>query len=155
MVNGVLSVMMTGATEMLKWLADSWDTSMLNVVPETLVLEVVQSGWTMLVALEMSHLYWTAVMEVSEMRYNGEWGTICDDDWSNRNAKVACRQLGYKYAERSSRDFGAGNGTTWLDNVGCTGNESSLLDCNHGGLGVHNCDHAEDIGIICSSKLIV
>ena len=90
-----------------------------------------------------------------EMRYNGEWGTICDDDWSNRNAKVACRQLGYKYAERSSRDFGAGNGTIWLDNVGCTGNESSLLDCNHGGLGVHNCDHAEDIGIICSSKLIV
>ena len=66
MVNGVLSVMMTGATEMLKWLADSWDTSMLNVVPETLALEMAQSGWTMLVALEMSHLYWTAVMEVSE-----------------------------------------------------------------------------------------
>ena len=36
-----------------------------------------------------------------------------------------------------------------LDNLQCTGTEPNLLNCTHGGVGVHNCEHPEDIGIIC------
>ncbi|KAK7492494.1 hypothetical protein BaRGS_00016367 [Batillaria attramentaria] len=37
----------------------------------------------------------------------------------------------------------------WMD-VTCRGNESSILDCQHRGLGVvWFCDHSKDVGLDC------
>ena len=29
------------------------------------------------------------------VKYNGEWGTVCDDNFSEREAEIACKGLGY------------------------------------------------------------
>uniref|UniRef100_A0A3Q1GWX9 SRCR domain-containing protein n=1 Tax=Acanthochromis polyacanthus TaxID=80966 RepID=A0A3Q1GWX9_9TELE len=91
-----------------------------------------------------------------EIFRNGQWGTVCDDFWSLNNAQVVCQQVGCGRATRALRwaYFGPGSGPIWLDNVQCSGNELSITDCVHGGLGSHNCRHDEDAGVICQGKCI-
>ncbi|XP_037627947.1 deleted in malignant brain tumors 1 protein-like isoform X2 [Sebastes umbrosus] len=88
-----------------------------------------------------------------EIFHNGLWGTVCDDSWDLNDAQVVCRQLGCGWAAAAppSAFFGWGRGPIWLDNVECSGNELSVTDCAHGGLGSHNCNHGEDAGVICTS----
>ncbi|XP_067414787.1 neurotrypsin isoform X2 [Emydura macquarii macquarii] len=86
-----------------------------------------------------------------EIFINGQWGTICDDGWSDKDAAVVCRQLGYKgpARARTMAYFGEGKGPIHVDNVKCTGNERSLTDCIKQDIGTHNCRHSEDAGVIC------
>jgi len=44
----------------------------------------------------------------------------------------------------------AGTGRIWLDELRCTGNERSIFDCPHAGMGVQNCSHSEDVGVSCA-----
>ncbi|KAM6402954.1 scavenger receptor cysteine-rich domain-containing group B protein [Rhynochetos jubatus] len=87
-----------------------------------------------------------------EMFYLSQWGTVCDDAWDLRDAKVACRQLGCGHAVAAWGEarFGQGTGYIFLDNLKCKGHEPSLLRCSHIRWDVHNCDHAEDASAVCS-----
>ncbi len=87
-----------------------------------------------------------------EVYYNREWGTVCDDLFDNNDAQVVCRQLGYSNGVALSKAaFGQGTGRVWLDQVACHGSEANIKDCGHGGWGVHDCSHSEDVGVRCSA----
>ena len=52
------------------------------------------------------------------------------------------------------RMFGAGSSLIILDEMACQGSEGSIADCRHSTWGNHNCDHSEDVGVICGKKTI-
>ncbi|XP_076738294.1 scavenger receptor cysteine-rich domain-containing protein DMBT1-like [Maylandia zebra] len=87
-----------------------------------------------------------------EIYHNNIWGTICGDGWDLNDAEVVCRQLncGPALGAPQMAYFGAGSGQIWLDNVGCSGSESSLTECQNSGWGTNTCAHDQDAGVICT-----
>ena len=105
-----------------------------------------------------------------EICLNSKWGTVCHDFWGTADAQVACRQLGYlstgMKVDCNCEDtflfvtigalafynayFSQGTGPIQLDNVQCTGNEQTILQCSHST--IDNCGHSQDAGIRCSGK---
>ena len=89
-----------------------------------------------------------------EVFSNGTWGTICDDFWGLDDAMVICRELGFSGAVQalSRAAFGRGSGPILLDDVFCTGTEETVFDCQHRGIGNHNCEHYDDAGVRCGKQ---
>ena len=67
---------------------------------------------------------------------------------------TACIYLCNIVAEARIRaTFGQGSGPIFLDDVGCNGTELLLTNCTNLGVGLHNCAHFEDAGVVCKGKL--
>ena len=81
---------------------------------------------------------------------------MCDDYFGMSDADVVCRQLGYQTATTyyGNAYFGEGAGLIVLDDLDCSGDESQVTFCHHLGLGNHNCNHSEDVGVVCSNSEI-
>ena len=79
---------------------------------------------------------------------------MCNDYFDINDANVVCRELGYPVAVRyHSYYFGQGSGPIWLDNLACTGTETSLYNCSHNGVSNHDCSHFSDVGVICQGNV--
>ena len=55
----------------------------------------------------------------AEVRLNGEWGTICDRQWSSEDANVFCRGMGYGTASSVTyrATHGRGTGKIFFNNL--------------------------------------
>ncbi|MEQ2270814.1 Lysyl oxidase 2B, partial [Xenotaenia resolanae] len=86
-----------------------------------------------------------------EILKNGEWGTICDDNWNLLSATVVCRELGFGSAKEalSGGQLGQGMGPVHMNEVQCSGFEKSITECslNKDALG---CSHEEDAAVRCN-----
>ena len=90
-----------------------------------------------------------------EVFHNGEWGTVCDDDWDKKDADVVCRELGFPGVSFVPNQylFPPGNGSILMSDVGCHGNENSLAECSYREARII-CSHSEDASVVCKSKLM-
>ena len=66
-----------------------------------------------------------------EVFYDGKWGKICRNEWDINDAKVVCKQLGFKsaVAEFIGVNTKDENVSVAMSNVQCTGQESVLASC--------------------------
>ncbi|XP_050957801.1 deleted in malignant brain tumors 1 protein, partial [Labeo rohita] len=92
-----------------------------------------------------------------EVHHRGQWGTVCDDYWDMADAAVVCRELdcGEPVDALGDAHFGPGSGPIWMSYVMCTGSESTLKNCGSTGWSKSNCDHNDDVGVICSEVRLV
>ena len=67
--------------------------------------------------------------------------------------KACCVSVNPGAIAYPSAYFGRGSGPYHLDNVYCSGSESSLLSCNrrYSEIGVHNCRPGNEAGLKCTS----
>ena len=53
--------------------------------------------------------------------------------------------------------YGEGTGPIYLDDTECSSNHTNLLECfesnDAANIGEHNCQHSEDVSVICAGKL--
>ena len=92
-----------------------------------------------------------------EIFLQGQWATVCDDDWDLADAQVVCRQLGCGrvLSAPHGASFGPGQGRIGLTNVNCNGQESKLTQCGHRGLWPHSCGHQWDAGVVCEGNTLM
>ena len=87
-----------------------------------------------------------------ELRYQKEWGTICQSYWDKKDADVICRMLGYKAAVTYIYYIeGETPRRTLMYNVGCSGNEKSIADCTHDGWWSTDCGNKNNAGVLCQT----
>ncbi|NXO28118.1 HIPL1 protein, partial [Cisticola juncidis] len=61
----------------------------------------------------------------------------------------------FPYVVRATKKAEFGEGSSLrilLDDVQCSGQERTLLECSHAAVGTHDCSHEEDAGVVCSRE---
>ena len=92
----------------------------------------------------------------------GNWGGICDNSFDIFDAHVVCKMLGYPTAfealANSAADdlYGiAPSGANFvLDNLGCTGSESSVFQCQIINEVTDSCLASKIAGVKCATSNI-
>ena len=96
-----------------------------------------------------------------EVMHLHEWGTVCDNGFTDKNAEFVCKMMGFsrglfKQMCATNGDFAScaantgGEGRIWLDDVYCYGFERKIDGCRHKPWAQNRCRHKQDVGVCCS-----
>lgn len=86
-----------------------------------------------------------------EIFNDGSWSAVCDPSFSDTDASVVCRELGYSFgAPLDASLFQKGSGPIWAFDAECEGTESLFSECPKLIWGEHSCTHDDDVGIECT-----
>ena len=112
-----------------------------------------------------------------EVFHNGEWGTVCDDQFDERvddpgtlhdrrrfpniAPRKACQFMGYANGQmipRGNMSVAPASKKIWLDDVRCLAGSNhwtgappeKLHHCYHAGWSNNNCTHVEDVHLSCT-----
>lgn len=99
-----------------------------------------------------------------EVKVFDVWGYVCDDKFDIKAANVLCKELGFEMGAAELRlgsqyapsaSLTDGDETIFImDEVECSGNETSLKDCDFNGWGVHDCNADEIVGVVCKIPIM-
>ncbi|XP_069052022.1 adhesion G protein-coupled receptor E3-like isoform X2 [Lepisosteus oculatus] len=64
-----------------------------------------------------------------EVNDGSSWVGVCKDLWDKKDATVVCRELGCGRAQFITGNFGQGKSEKQISKVQCSGNETSVLQC--------------------------
>ncbi|XP_025102832.1 deleted in malignant brain tumors 1 protein-like isoform X2 [Pomacea canaliculata] len=90
-----------------------------------------------------------------DLLYNGSWSSVCDDGFGHKEARVACRMLGFDRPEVFAvnsflfRDY---DRTALFSDLNCQGTETNLAECNYSSFYNYKCTHGRDIALICKAE---
>ncbi|KAG7214371.1 hypothetical protein INR49_023082 [Caranx melampygus] len=86
-----------------------------------------------------------------EVYMNGQWGSICDTHWTDRDASVICRQLGLgEIGTALQHSYFSPGSIFHYERLGCRGNEKSLLECRSRRFVTADCNHGNEAGVVCA-----
>ncbi|XP_052795238.1 insulin-like peptide receptor isoform X2 [Mya arenaria] len=90
-----------------------------------------------------------------EIKYDNQWGRVCNTNFNDIDASVLCHQLGYTDGRVSGRQTRPSSGFVHMDNINCTGNEASILECEHEGYWAPqgNTKICNDAAVICNTTI--
>lgn len=84
----------------------------------------------------------------------GQWGTVCVESWDTNDASVVCRQLdcGNVHKITTMSEYGRGSGPTWIEQIECSGRESTLSQCPQRPYVDITCNTTSVAGVVCTGK---
>ena len=92
-------------------------------------------------------------LEVNSNQSNFQWSSVCQADFDQQDAEVACRELGCGAPlALQGALYGKVETSSWVKDFHCGGHELALLECGGSQLTQDNCSTGQPVGLTCSGK---
>ena len=88
-----------------------------------------------------------------EVYHNGEWRTVCDDEWNLNDAEVVCRELGFGPAidAKSEAFYGQGSNQNCFGNFRCADEVTTIRECSFNELKIRS-HYSKDASVKCAAS---